>query len=95
MQNKGVEMNHQSMQAGMSVSLYLCPKSCFKSTHYGFTAKDFEAASDDVVSLARWTLESLQSYFTKIKGRWIPRPVAEIATQDCQNICEPCMHEGS
>ena len=60
-----------------------------------FLLPKFEAASDDVVSLVRWTLESLQSYFTKIKGRWIPRPVAEIATQDCQNFCVPCTHEGS
>ena len=52
----------------------------------------FEAhkvAESDILELVRWTLASIQSYFTGITGRWIPRPRAEKAVQDCQNFCVP------
>lgn len=40
----------------------------------------------------RWVLDCIQSWFSKTKGRWIVRPVAELAVQDCQNFCVPYMH---
>lgn len=52
-----------------------------------------EVASRDLISLMLWVLGCLQSYFSAIKGRWLIRSLAESAVQNCQNFCEPGMHE--
>lgn len=49
-------------------------------------------AADDVITLMRWVLDCIQSWFSETQGPWIVGPVAEVAVQDCQNFCATCMH---